>query len=792
MITDAREKLGFDRLTNLIAVETLSEAGKDRTLGLAPLNDYHEIIARMEKITTLQKLLEQNNHLPLEHFGDIRPELKRCRISGSFLSIESLIEINNILKQCAKLHHFGQQNQQILTPLTELIEQLDPLEPVQRQIRRIIKEDQPVKPGAADLKELVKDSASPALAQIRRQISRTLAQLQREIERVMQQARCEKWLHEEYATIRDGRFVLPLNSENKRKIKGIIHGQSATGSTVYVEPLSIVEINNAIKDLEMQEQTEIERILRSLTDELRPDFDHLETNLNLLIELDFLRACARFAKRFHCTVPQLALDDRRLRLINARHPLLSLVKEVVPLNLELDQNFRCLIISGPNAGGKTVVLKTIGLLGQMAMAGLPIPADEDSCLPFFDQFLIDIGDQQSLENDLSTFTSHVTNLKQFIDLATEKSLVMVDELGTATDPLEGVALGQAVLEELLRKKTLTVVTTHHSGLKAFADKQEGVINAAMEFDTERLQPTYRLQLGLPGSSYALEIAQRLELKGAVIQRAKELIGSDQIKLESLLREVEILRVKIAEESQSVERNKKTLDKLIREYEDRVAAIGEKHAAMDHKIAEELQTIVNESRSRIEHAVKDIREKEASRTTIIEAKKTLEAIQEKIRQCVPQKKPPQPSEPESLQVNSWVKIEGVSGVGQIIELPGNRQKAAVNIDGKLLWIAIDALKPVKHDEIPSSVAAGAQIQMESIPSYRLDLRGIRLDEARAMLEKFIDRALLSGLSQIEIIHGKGTGALQKMTHEVLKNTPGVRGFHFQDFDSGGTGVTIVDL
>jgi DNA mismatch repair protein MutS2 len=792
MVTDAQGKLGFDRLINLIAAETLSEAGKTRTLSLSPLNDYHEIIARMEKVAALQKLFEQNNHLPLEHFGDIRPELKRCRISGSFLSIASLIEINNILKQCAQLRDFRQHNRQVLTQLAELIEQLDPLESVQRLIRKVIKDDQPVKPEAADLKELVRDNASPALARIRQQISRTLAQLQQEIEHVMQQARREKWLHEEHATIRDGRFVLPLRSESKRKIKGIIHGQSATGATVYVEPLSIVEINNMIKDLEMQEQVEIERILRILTDELRPDFDRLEINLNTLIELDFLRACARFARSFSCTVPQLALDDRRLRLLNARHPLLSLVKEVVPLNLKLDKNNRCLIISGPNAGGKTVALKTIGLLSQMAMAGLPIPADEDSCLPFFDQFLIDIGDQQSLENDLSTFTSHVTNLKQFIDLATDKSLVMIDELGTATDPLEGVALGQAVLEELLRKKTLTIVTTHHSGLKAFADKQEGVINAAMEFDTEELKPTYRLQLGLPGSSYALEIAQRLELKRAVIQRAKELMGSDQVKLENLLREVEVLRMKIAEENQSVERNKKTLDKLIQEYENRVAAIREKHEAIDYKIAEELQTIVNESRSRIEHAVKDIREKEASRTTIIEAKKTLEDIQEKVRQRAPQKLPLQQPVPEKIQVNSWVKVEGVSGVGQIAELPGNRQKAAVNIGGKLLWISVAALKLVEHEEIPPPAAAGARIQMESIPSYRLDLRGIRLDEARAMLEKFIDRALLSGLNQIEIVHGKGTGALQKMTHEVLKSTPAVRTFHFQDFDSGGTGVTIVDL
>lgn len=781
MLDNVAEILGFTRVLELIAESALSETAKERIRGIKPFKTIDNAFQRMNRITALQALREKGEQIPVQYFVDIRDELYRCRVEGSYLLAATLLEIFGILQQSVAIHSFFRKNRNDLTVLADLMKSLSPMEREAGLIRRVVDENGDIK-----------DSASAELSRIRKQIQQTVARLHREIDRVMDQARRENWLHEENPTIRDGRFVLPLRSESKRKIKGIIHGQSATGATSYVEPLIIVEINNTLKELEIAEQEEIERILKRITDDLRPGFQDIVRNIDVLTELDFLNACAGFARRFKCAVPALSLNERRLILINARHPLLSLVKEVVPLNVSIDAAIRCVIITGPNAGGKTVAMKTIGLLSLMVSSGLPVPVDDGSAMPFFDRILIDIGDRQSIEDDLSTFTSHVANLKKIVERATDLSLVLIDELGTGTDPLEGAALGRAVLEELVRRRAFTVITTHHSGLKAYADQDPNVMNAAMEFDSTELQPTYRFRSGMPGSSYALEISKRIGLDEAVISRARDLLGADQVKLEHLLIEVETLKAQIDKENQSVERNKKTLDKLITEYEKKLASIREKHEAMDDKIAEELERLVNESRSKIEHAVKDIREKKASRETIIEAKKTLESVRQKAIKRQRGKKPKTTAANREFSVGDSVRVDGISGTGQIRDVQADKRRAAIDINGKTIWISLESLEKLKNIRKSESAETRVLTQTQSLPSYRLDLRGKRFEEARDELERFLDRALLAGLNQIQIIHGKGTGALQKMTHEVLKNTPGVRKFYFEHFDQGGTGVTIAEL
>ncbi len=782
MVNSAREILGFNRIIELIAEGAVSEIGAARIGTIEPFLPRDEALQRMEQIATLQRLREDKNPFPLLQFDNIELELKRCRVEGAYLLPETLFQILKIQRQILDIQKFFRQNRASLKPLIELLDNLKPLESQVTRIHRIIDED-----------ESIKDSASPDLGRIRKQMQQTVARLQREVDRVMHEAQQEGWLHEENPTIRDGRFVLPLRSESKRKIKGIIHGQSATGATAYVEPLIIVEINNSLKELEIEEQAEIRRILIRVTAELRPDFVLLSQNIDMLAKLDFLNACSKFAFRFECRVPRISADQGGIVLKNARHPLLSLVKKVIPLNVAVAENIHCVIITGPNAGGKTVAMKTIGLLSMMVMYGLPVPVDAGSVIPFFDRILVDIGDQQSIEDDLSTFTSHVSNLKRFTENATSHSLVLIDELGTGTDPLEGSALGQSVLEELVSRRTFTVVTTHHSGLKAFADKGPNIMNAAMEFDTDQLQPTYRFQLGLPGSSYALEISKRLGLSVKIIDRARELMGTDQVKLENLLLEVETLKTRIEEENQSVARNKITLDKLITEYELKMASIREKHESMDSKIAEELERIVNESRSKIEHAVKDIREKDASRATIIEAKKTLNALQQTAQDRLKKRKPLRKiSSNENFEIDDLVKVSGISGSGQIVEFQSGKKRAAVNISGKLIWVSVSSLQRISPTEDHDAKTAEYAVRIENVQSSRLDLRGKRYDEARDELERFLDRALLAGLNQVQIIHGMGTGALQKMTHEVLKNTRGIRKFYFENFDQGGTGATIAEL
>ncbi|MGC9365128.1 MAG: endonuclease MutS2 [Fidelibacterota bacterium] len=775
------ENLGLPRVLELVAERAVSDCTREKILQTEPFEQPATVLHRFEQIQSLQISAEKGSPLPLRRFMDIRGELQRCRVAGSYLLSETLLDILFIVQQCKELNGYYKKNRETLEPLFNFFESLDPMDRETARIQRIIREDGEFK-----------DTASPELSRIRRQIRLTVTRLNREVERVMDQARREHWLHEENPTIRDGRFVLPLRSESKRKIQGIIHGQSATGATAYVEPLVIVEINNTLKELEIAEQEEIIRILQQITAELRPKFDDIRNDIDILIELDSLNAGAAFAKRFRCSVPDISTERRNLDLRGARHPLLTLSKEVVPLNVRIPEGITCIIITGPNAGGKTVAMKTIGLLSLMVRHGLPVPVDDGSRIPWFDTVLMDIGDQQSIENDLSTFTSHVANLKTILAEATPQSLVLIDELGTGTDPLEGAALGRAVLEALVRRGSFTVVTTHHSGLKAYADQAPHVMNAAMEFDSDELQPTYRFRLGLPGSSYALEISRRIGLDDSVVRRARDLMGADQVKLEHLLLEIETLKSRIEKENRSVERNKKTLDKLIAEYEEKLAAVRTRHEALDEQIAEELERLVAKSRSEIEHAVKAIREKGASRETIVQARKTLENIQTTARKKQPRKAPPQRAPAKSFSVGNAVRVAGISGVGRIAELPHDKPRAAVDINDKTVWVSLDSLEAVPESKAETSDSSGITVQTESVPSARLDLRGKRLDEARDELERYVDRVLLAGLKQVQIIHGKGTGALQKMTHDVLKSTPGIRKFYFENFDQGGTGVTVVEL
>jgi len=472
--------------------------------------------------------------------------------------------------------------------------------------------------------------------------------------------------------------------------------------------------------------------------------------------------------------------------------LLTLLKKVVPLDFSLQEDILTVVITGPNAGGKTVAMKTIGLLGQMAISGLHIPANPGSQIPMFDRFLIDIGDSQSIENDLSTFSSHVTNLKNFLDSATDRSLVLVDELGTGTDPVEGSALAQAVLEKLIARGTIVIATTHHNGLKAFANDNKKVMNGAMEFDTNSLNPTYVLQMGAPGSSYALEISERLGLDSSVISRSREIIGSDSVKLENLLLEVENLKSKTNQKNRDLERNKHTLDKIIKKYEYKLEKVKEKQKVLDETLSGELDDLVKESRAKIEHVVKEIREKSASKETIIEARDVIKDLSSQVtdKQKLSKNKKKKP-ETDELKIGDWVKIEILGKSGVVVKKAKRNNRTAVEIEGKTLWLENDGLQRVEN-KVKTKQQVFVSTEIESSVTFRLDLRGKRFDEAQDELIKYLDSVVLSGFEQVQIIHGKGTGALQQMTHLVLKQYPGIKKYYFENFDQGGTGVTIVEL
>ncbi len=778
------ENLGFEQIRDIICEKSISESGKKLVRKIEPFEHIEDIISRQKKISAIRDILDENEDLPITDFNDIRDELIRCKVYGTYFEIKTLKSLRLILFLINNLKKYFNVHSDLLMEIKEIIQDLSPLKNINGHINSILNDE-----------DEIKDTASTALFDIRKNIKKLMVKLQREISRVMDYAKKQDWLSEDNPTIRNGRLVLPLKADAKRKIKGIVHGQSATGGTAYLEPIVLVEINNRLNDLEEKEKFEIKKILTKITDQIRPHFYDIRVNIKLLSILDFLRACAVYSKEYDCNPPIVSNIDREIKLINARHPLLALHKEVVPLNFSVPDKYKIVLITGPNAGGKTVAMKTVGLLGEMAMCGLHVPADFSSKIPFYDKFLVDIGDFQSIENDLSTFSSHVSHLKLFIDMASDKSLILIDELGTGTDPIEGSTLGQAVLEKLIEIGAFTIATTHHSSLKAFADANENVTNGAMDFNTSTLSPTYTFRLGIPGSSYALEIAKRLGVDESVIERAQELLGRDRVKLENLLTEVDREKTKLEKQRKGLEQNKRTLDKLVGEYDSKVKSIKIKEAKFNDNFTTELENLVIKSRIEIEKTVKKIKEENATKSTIINAKKQVEKIAEKVKSKKEKKQKiiQKIETPKVFKIGDYVEITGFGKTGVIEKISANSNRIGVDLDGKILWVDKKSIKLTEAENQETEFYQSTFLSdMDTNVSFRFDMRGMRYDEARSALIKYLDKVMLGGFNEVEIIHGKGSGALQKMTTELLRGYPGVKDFYFENADRGGTGATIVKL
>jgi DNA mismatch repair protein MutS2 len=780
-----KDNLGFQKILEIIAGKTLSESGTKQVYKICPLNNPQAILLRQNKITAITNHFLEDKDLPLAGFNDIREEINRCKVINTYFSTDTLYQIKKILAQVNHIKKHYHKNLDTLRPLDKIISGLNPISHIKNKIHNILTDDNEVK-----------DNASPELADIRRNINKLVNKLDREINRMMEIAAKGNWLYETSPTIRNGRLVLPLKAEAKRKIKGVVHGRSTTGNIVYLEPLVMVEINNKLKDLEDDEKAEIRKILIKMTDAIRPEFFDLVNNIYQLSELDCLRACALFSKEFDAAPPKISTEDREFDLRNARHPLLSLVTDVVPLNFHIDEKIKVVLITGPNAGGKTVAMKTVGLLAKMAMAGLHIPAEYDSKIPFLDTFHIDIGDNQSIEENLSTFSSHISHLVDFLNHMTNYSLILIDELGTGTDPIEGASLGQAILEKFSERGAFTIATTHHSSLKAFADGSDFVMNAAMDFDTDHLSPTYHFRAGMPGSSYALEIAKRMGLDSAIIERAANIIGKDQVKLENLLIEIDREKTDIARKKDDLERNKKTLDKLVEEYDSKMKSIRKKETKIIDQKEDKLEELLKEYRAKIENTVREIKESHAQKESIKKAKEEIEKLENRVKEKKARKEKVQKHQAarQEFQTGQWVALSGFGKEGVVLQVQKNSSKVSVDIDGKTLWVDKSNLQPVekKQKQKQDFNRITHSVQVDHDVNFKLDIRGMRYDEAEAALIKYLDKALLSGFSQVRIIHGKGTGALQQMTLNLLKNYPGVREYYFEAIDKGGSGATIVEF
>jgi DNA mismatch repair protein MutS2 len=651
------EKLEFARVQARISRYSVSQLGKEMVGKIQVFENLEDATIELTKVSEFKRLLEEDGSFPMEGLTDIREALGRASIEGNFIAPLELVSIANFLKASRNAKVYFSKRGDRYPLLGNLVEPLLIDKVLEYNIERAI-----------DDHGNIRDAASKTLKDIRQELISLSDHLRKKLEAILKAISEKDYAQEDIITQRDGRMVVPVKAEHKRHIPGFVHSASATGATVFIEPAETLETNNEISNLHFQERREIERILRELTSQVREQIDAIRESVAVLGKIDFLHAKAKYSMELIGVQP-VVKKERPLRIIDGRHPILLQKHrrdEVVPLSVELGGDHRTLIITGPNAGGKSVALKTIGLLSLMVHCGIHIPASQDSEFVFLKQIFVDIGDDQSIENDLSTFSSHVINLKKILEYADEGSLVLIDEIGAGTDPVQGGALGASVLEHLTRAGAMTVATTHHGSLKAFAYETEGVENGSMEFNVETLTPTYRFQVGLPGSSYTLEIADRLGLPNNIIKRSRAFAGTQTNRLEDLIIELESLSQEYQRKSSLLEAEKIHADDLMKSYEEKINALAKDVRLMKQRAVEEASNILASANARIEQAIKEIKESQADKKAIKDARNTIDTLKKDIREVQRGIDSASSTElGETFSIGDRVTMNGSSECGEVV-------------------------------------------------------------------------------------------------------------------------------
>ena len=788
-MTDSLEILEFDRVKEQLADLTTCVLGRERVEQITPLFDQTAIEQALQEVSEFRDLLDYDQILPISGIVDIRSQLRKAELAGNFISPSELVEIAETLAVVRRLAKYLSSRLENCPALKSIATGLVPQKHIEAEISRCID---------ADTCE-VNDKASPALTKIRREINSVQEQARKKLEAIVGSLSAQSVLQEDVIAFRGGRLVLVVKEEQRRKVKGLVHDRSASGASLFIEPLETLELNNRARELRIDEEKEIERILLSLTELLRESLPEMRQNVETLSELDCLYAKARLSQELDAVQPHLNVEGKLL-LAQARHPLLLLLnraeQKVVPLDVEFGESFRTLVITGPNAGGKTVALKTIGLLTVMTQCGLHIPALPHSNIAVVNSLFVDIGDQQSIESNLSTFSSHMANIRDICENASSESLVLVDEIGSGTDPEEGASLAMSVLERLTSIGSMTVVTTHQGALKAFAFRTEGVENGSMEFDVETLQPTYRFRVGIPGSSYAFEIAQRLGLPQEIIQRSRELVGEQKNKLEDLIVELETKIQKYTHLAREADLKETELRGLTKLYRERAEALRKDERKLKKQAIEESEEILRRANAAVENAIREIRERKAEREAIKKSKALLQAERAEIKR--------QKEEIEDLPAEYSDVVGGPISIGDRVRWQKSNATATVlskvdklgkvllQAEGVRVWVPTGEL--VKIDSEPQKRRGGVLVHVEkrSGSVTEVDLRGLRAEEAREKVDKFLDEAAMAGLREVRVIHGKGTGRLRTAISQFLNGHPYVRSTHLGNWNEGDTGVTIVEL
>lgn len=799
------QKLGFDTIRQLVKKECISILGERMTEKFSFRNDFRLIDTLLNQTEEFRQILLFDNYFPSQDYFDLTNVIDSIRVPGTFIEIESLIELRLSLHTIfACLKFLQPQDDEIkYHELYKISEKVHLNENLINAIARIL-----------DEKGIIKDDASAELRIIRKDLKQKTANAEKKLNQTLAIARKEGWTGDDVSvTIRNGRAVIPVTATNKRKIRGFVHDASATGQTYYIEPEEVFELNNEIRELENEERLEIIKILIEFTDFLRPYSFDLKEAYHFLALMDFIRAKAKFAIKTEGVKP-LFSDKQQLEWYQAKHPLLYLShkaqkKEIEPLNIKITDNQRILIISGPNAGGKSVCLKTVGLLQYMLQCGLLIPIKHTSETGIFENLFIDIGDEQSIENDLSTYSSHLLNMKKLVEKADKKTLFLIDEFGTGTEPQLGGAIAEAILEAVSGKKAYGVITTHYSNLKLMAGKVDGIVNAAMLYDTENMHPLYKLKIGKPGSSFAFEIAQNIGLQKNILESARLKTGKSHLDFEQQLQQLEVDKEEITRKKQEL----KVADDFLSEMIDKYQKLNDKLETSKSQILkqakDDARELIHQSNRIIENAVRMIKESAADKDVTREARDTIQHFEEKLEKTDKVVKKIKSKQNQAVKeeidrspifIGDYVKIIGQQTVGEVEFIKND--KAIVIANSIKVTLPLNQLQKVSKKEALQKATTPKKSNygnvMEDInkkasnfnPS--IDIRGKRAEEALILVKNMIDEAILLSVYELTILHGKGNGILRHVIREYLRGISEVKEFRDQHIERGGDGITLVSL
>ncbi|WP_276374091.1 endonuclease MutS2 [Chryseolinea sp. H1M3-3] len=777
-------KLGFDQIRTKLKDYCLSPAGQAWVDNMRFSTDFEFVKVLLNQNLEFRMILEKGEPFPSRHFFDPTDWIQKINLEGNWLEAEEFLNLAYGIEAIVACKVFLSKNAETYPQLFLLSQPIAITGQLAQQVYLKI-----------DDKAQVKDSASSELGRIRKKLRDEQSRVRKLTDQIFRSAVSASWVPEgALPTIRDGRVVIPILAEHKRKLKGFILDESATGQTVFMEPTEMLDANNEIRELEHEEKREVIRILKALTEEFRLQLPVIKSSFRFLAQIDFIRAKARFSLEITADKPILERQPE-LTWYNAKHPLLYLSlkgkREVVPLTIELNQAHRMLLVSGPNAGGKSVCLKTVGLLQYMVQCGLLIPVSERSRVGIFQDIFLDIGDQQSIENDLSTYSSHLRNMSVFIQSASNKSLVLLDELGSGTDPNFGGAIAQAILESLLQKQVWGVATTHYYNLKLYASQHPGIQNAAMRFDDKNLLPLYILDIGKPGSSFALEIAKKTGLPSKTLEAAEKLVGKDLAGFETLARSLDKERQELSVKISKLEKQEAELKQSLARYQSLSTELETKKKDILNKAKEDASNLLKQTNREIEKTIRHIKENKAEKKETLKVRKNLETLTHKVATPV---KPEQPAA-EQLKEGDRVRIAGHEGSGIILSIQGKHAtvqfgllKSVTNVN------KLEKITAAVEKEIGARLRSAGINVIEKRAHFNptLDIRGKRVDEVIGILDQYLDTAILLGQGELRILHGKGEGVLRKIVREHLKRYKEVVSVNDEHIERGGDGITVVVL